>query len=690
MVKGRFCVKSGVKRFFCVLAATVFVGATLAGCALFERDNDAYYGAIVVRVGNDIVINKRQLIDAYASFGNQFAQNSTKAEAIDKTLEALITREVAARLSAETFGYGEAKAGQGGQFKIRQADGSFKVPVTEEEAEAARKTSFDYILNSLSSVGEEIRKTKKWDTSSIVTADANQKAATTGVVYKPYEKFITKPAGTTTYVLELEKYRDLPKPEAAYKTNAEFLAFVKSNRKPDSAIEQNIANESYNRLLRYLGNRYKGMGVSGDNLILEELKRVQLDEEKNAMVRRLSNCYELGLVLPPDFTFAQKIAEYERLMNLRGSALYFNQFVAEVRAANQGYVNGLAQDASEFYKKKIATAAYDHEHKYDDITAYAQKILDGIKEVSYVPDEIADEFFSVSHILIGYTDEQKTELAQINARLKQGGNPDDYTADITKLHNRVKIVGQNAAGEKEGEEFNASQVLAEVKRVVDPFNPNKTLKQKQKDFQSQIYRFNSDPGMQNAEFEYVIGVDKRTNQEDDSTEEDKMSKMVKEFTKESRALYIHDRKAVNKTPGFMPAEKYKEKYNLVDSDFKTDEARAQLSFGLIDMRGTISNLVWTEHGAHIIMYTRKIREFVYTGTEAYAKNGGYRDFLDRTLTSYGTKTNFDLALEGFSKNQYEVYEREIVKAFKRRTDSKGQLVNPITYYKSNYKDLTKE
>jgi hypothetical protein len=110
----------------------------------------------------------------------------------------------------------------------------------------------------------------------------------------------------------------------------------------------------------------------------------------------------------------------------------------------------------------------------------------------------------------------------------------------------------------------------------------------------------------------------------------------------------------------------------------------------------MSGLVWTDYGAHIIMYTRNISDFIYTNTYGevdasldYFLYGGTRVIngletkIGGTLTSYGNKTYFDAALEKATRTDYNRWQAD------RITGYKGRPENEIIIYKSAFKDLKK-
>ena len=98
-------------------------------------------------------------------------------------------------------------------------------------------------------------------------------------------------------------------------------------------------------------------------------------------------------------------------------------------------------------------------------------------------------------------------------------------------------------------------------------------------------------------------------------------------------------------------------------------------------KGEISGLVWTEYGAHIIMYTRDLSDFIYTGIiDAVDTIGLARaDALFATLTAYGNRTLFDTLVDADPKRDYSKYQNNRINDYRSK--------HPITIINSEFKDF---
>jgi len=673
----------GFRRVLSVAVVLVFTGIVFAGCSLFTRDVKYYNNLPVAQVGNDITVTKKELMDAYNSWGYQYVGSFgyTLDKAYETTLDMLIDREITAKLSANIFGFGDAQEGQMKYVDISSPTKEKRVAATEYEAAQARKKSFETIESSLRGLEERIREERKWPDR----ADNKSSSSTLPVkedVYTPYEKYLIRQGNS--YRINLARYRELPANEHTFESNDKFLDYLEMARDGSRIIEGvansfelTIANDAFERLVRFLANNEKGLGYKYNttaqkrDTVKRELERMQRQEEKNLLAKRIEDCFDQG-ILDFDFEIDGVSTNYDQITNLRQTN--FVAYEAALSKKNQTFADDLARKAQAEYRSKVRTAVDRYNRKLDTEESYKSKLLDGLNGTHFVPSNVANQFFTVSHILLEYSEQQKTELSKIEERYKQDKNEANRANAMQVLKDQVRVT-RRADGVATGNPMSAQEVLTYVQSYVAPHSRNKSLDRKVQDFRDCIYMFNSDPGMKNPEYEYVIGADLRKDQSAKSTEDDTMSKMVPEFTKASRDLFNFNKD--ENRGGVMRVQEYVRQFEVSSNTFGHYEL---VKDELVDTRGTMSGLVWTDYGAHIIMYTRNISDFIFTNTMEMIETSA--DFyLNAPLASYGNKTTFDVLVEGIQKPSYSRYEQQRITEYKE--DQK------ITYHKKNYKDLTK-
>jgi len=638
-----------IKRAVSLVTVILFASIAFAGCALFERDVKYYNNIEVARIeGISQPITQKQLIDGFNGFGYRYVSEYgySLKRAYDETLDILVNREIIAQISKDKFG-----------------------ELTAQEAAQVRKTSFDAVEAKYRETEAKIREERKWPDRP---GDETEKQPETGVVYTPYEKYLIKQGNS--FKVNLTQYRDRPAAEFVHETNDDFIKYLDEARGSELQIEKTIATETKTRFVRFLSNNEKGLGYKYDtdkqknSAIKRELVRIQEQEEKNTLVRRMQEAFEQGIVTDTEYEEMLRLRDGVKAgLGLAAVAPNFNEYERFIAERNQTFVDDLVRRAQDDYLSNVRIALDRFERGFDSLDSFKDKLLGGLNGLYFVPRQVANKFFTVSHILVEYNDEQKAKLAQIEAQYRQDNNESNRNSAIEKLRGEVEV-SRLVDGVATGTPMTAAEVLTYVENYVMPNNKTKSLERKVNDFRDCIYMFNSDPGMQNPEFEYVIGADLRTDKSLRSEEPDTMSQMVPEFTKAARELFNYN-EAENR--GGVRKE----------TTVTTINGQRVEEYTYIDTRGTMSGLVWTDYGAHIIMYTRNIHDFIYTNSISELESS-YQNFLHASTTSYGNKTAFDAIVEKLNKPAYSQYEQQLLDVYKGK--------NKITLYKSNYKNLTKK
>ncbi|MCL2228634.1 MAG: hypothetical protein FWC00_02265 [Firmicutes bacterium] len=623
------------KKFACVLCATLFASVALFGCALFSQDVGYYQNRPVARVGTGVnarYIRMRDLVHGFNAFGHQFMQQGmTMAEAYDRTLEQLIDREFAYMLSRDMFG-----------------------EPTERERNRARWIAHDFIERSMRQFENEVR-----EQMGIVAEEIPGEPDPTvepGVVFQPFDKYIYRPAGAGAFVLATERFRPEQDNQFSFAHDPEHTQFFAHIRTPrgDNPQERTVTDRAFARLVRILRNNERGLTFRGrytqDNwVIIREIERVYERALMDIVVLRLQTAFELGVTNGNDFNAINDLRynNFEAFTAvMQGNCIHHQSgencdgsHISCV-VSTQDYVDRLVRDATTMFREQIWNAKRLYDMGISTRESMRQALLGGLGNVHWVPRDIADEFFTVSHILLSFSDEDNARLRQINADFS--ANADTTTRDnaIEGVRNGLLVQPINTeTGMPDGPMMSAHDVMAEVNRLINI--PGKSLQARQNTFRDLIYRFGSDPGMQNPEFEYVIGIDRRTDQSEFSNEQDTMSQMVPEFTAASRELFNREG----------------------------------------DSRGQVSDLVWTDFGVHIVMYTRNISDFIFTNDRIFLNNAANLEhYLHSTRTSYGNMTFFDAIIQRITRNAYETWERNAVARMREE--------HQVTIWRSRFSHLS--
>ena len=637
--------KSNLKRILSVLIVAVLATVGVAGCALFERDITRYNALVVATVGDDITITKRELIDGFNRFGHRFVSehNMTLAEAYDQTLDSLIHREVTAKLSANTFGFGEAEQGHITFVDLSCEDGTRRVAVTEREAAQARQVSFDAVNSVMRDLERLVRESR--GVPDRITDPVSTDPAPSHPVYTPFQPFMIRNPHTREFSLNTERNRQTQ--SAVFTpTNENFIESLTELARGASRFEQDVAQETFSRLVLRLENNERGMNFTGADaqpnaVVLRELERIQKEEERNILVRRMQTAFEHGIASAPDFARMLELRDGGAIINANGERTTFDDFIRDL---SQNTVNDLARRATEQYIMNVNMAIDRFERGFDTRDSFYERMLGSLDGLWFVPESVADQFFTVSHVLVGFTPEQQAELTRIEERFQQDRNEVNRDRAINNLRDSVRIHRRNEQGVPIGNPMSATQVLDFVEARVMPNNASKPLDRKLSDFQDMIYMFGSDPGMFNPEFEYVIGRDRREDRSLTSQEHDTMSQMVPEFTAAARELF----------------------------QFCEIQGRG------LGTLGSMSGLVWTSHGAHILMFTRNISDFIFTNSVTKV-NHTFENILHAPRVSYGVRTAFDVLVDGLTRPMFAQHESNLVNSFKDQ--------NEVVIHQRNFRDL---
>jgi len=259
--------------------------------------------------------------------------------------------------------------------------------------------------------------------------------------------------------------------------------------------------------------------------------------------------------------------------------------------------------------------------KYNiDMDAYHEAMGDEAGKVYYHPNS-GEEYIYVSHVLIDYSDEQN-ELLDTYSEQLESGEIDQVTYDglVEDVQNNISAKARNEEGVEVGDEKSATEILSEIEYGLNSVGTDVELRAEK--FNEFIYKYNQDPGMFNSETPYVINLD--TSVED---------KMVEEFANTSRELY------------------------------QTGE-------------GSLSELVLTEFGYHIIFYSNPVQNIInYDNLLNITPEALYNTPLSPGLN----KSMYDKMFETVNERAFSNYQVSLINEMKSLIE--------VTIYESRYDDL---
>jgi len=508
--------------------------------------------------------------------------------------------------------------------------------------------------------------------------------------------------------------------------------------------------------------------VSERAVIGRELNRMIEENSMTLLLRRFQDVFELGIPAPIDRSQFERATGFELairasilgIRNIPGRSEFdsatahemaIRELIREVAGGHvadcAGEADGTcegcreffstqrtrAQDlhrqARDFYRSQVLTQYNRFVKGMDTEESLSGRVLESLDGIFWLPTSVAESHFTVSHILIQFNDEQQVEFERIQAEFAAGGsvNVDTFNTDMAALADTLSVRARDEHGVEYGVPVRATEIRNQIVNAIGghrvnvpqlhgaprdsinvPSFGNMTPAQRRDEeqrrisiFRDFIYKYNQDPGMNNPDFEYVMSVAN--------------SRMVPEFTTASRELFGYMR--VARTTGNPARPVFDGEGNPVYDWVRRDGSAPGIDTFTPVRSSMTHDLVMTDFGAHIIMYTRTLCDFIYNTNQKinFASfqqaldmmiDGvvpGATNFLFAPLTSYGNtfglsgrlvdapaRTMFDVVVERAVRPSFESMRNAMVVNFKseRVGDAQdGRLVNRITIYRRNFRDL---
>ncbi len=435
---------------FVLLCMTLFTG-----CSLVETDNDRYYNAVVSEIKNKegvkvAEVSSRELLAGYQSYGSSFEQyyGYTKQEAVAETLRVLENKKITV-LKAESL------------FTLSPLE---KTYLWEETASA--------LSENLQMYYEEI-------------VPPAEEEAGDKVVFEGYDK-------NATYTIENGKYV-----VSRIDKNERLL----ENYTP-SVSDKDISKDEDKQLLynNFLSSLYNEDYKKAYNNYLKDLKMAEFGmklsaETDSIFMREIDRLYKIN---------------YENFMV---------QKYSESLKTNATNTDVTAKNILDLYSSKVR-ADYT-KYVFEEDASYDDNVQKSINDVFYIKtDSEANKYFTVSNILFKFTDEQ---TALYNSYKNKYENQDgsgytygQYQTDLNSLYAQIEpIVRQKNAQTGEYEEIEAGNISIddiiydEIEIALKSAQATGNINFIGDTINEYIYKYNQDPGMLNAQSNYVIGVDQQ-------------------------------------------------------------------------------------------------------------------------------------------------------------------------------------
>ncbi len=595
-----------------LLAVMMLSMSVFTGCSLVTRNWEKYYNSIVSTIkyeDNVFNITKRELINGYNSFGYNYEQYYSKSreEAIKLTLDQLETRKLTIFEAEKMF-----KSQNQGEI-LTKKEKDYLWHETNDALEDNFMTYVDKVTGTSTSKDEE--------ESDAIKFNGYSKKATLNLIDNKYE--ITK-TETIADILDGFDYveaeaRDISIKEDKDKIYSNLVDLVQSMK------GSSVYSKAYNEYKKALEKSEEGLKFKENttaDLFAREIDRIYKIVYENFIVEKYLDTFK-GKDGLADVSVNQILNRY--------SAKVMNSYTQYVLEGDEQYEENVLSDLGKIYYFKNG----DQDTK----------------------------FYTVSHILFQFSEESKAKYTQAktdldNKKITQE-QYDEIIDDLTVVPTvRAKgddgVYNEIEKSEYQSYETNINDLYNHIKVVIDQAGDPIA---KAEAFNEFIYKYNDDPGIRNAEYNYVMGV----------------NKSQAESASESDLVELED------------GRKYKKYSKMVDEFTLAGTELYNDGYGQI---GDLSGLVMTEHGFHVLMYTGECKNYFDSivdglngGQEVLLGTGAIETLYNARLNVCVNKTIFDVIYEELTQDNFASFESANTSLLREKAS--------ITRYESKFNDLFK-
>lgn len=348
--------------------------------------------------------------------------------------------------------------------------------LTQGEKNVLMRETYEHINTTLASLEDEIR--VEWD--RVVNEDDKDEDSSTEEGPTEYQEY--KPTVERVY------YKEEVNGVTKYKSK---LVRVEEEKEPEDESDPG----------EFVQN------ITDADVSAEAWKRYMKTLQKNNE--------ELGIKLSDEKAFEKEI-------NRIYGVLEENKYISKYQEHLTKNLEIDSTSVVESYKQKYKR---DYELYSNNESAYHTAMANDASTVYYHPNS-GNEYVYVTHVLLGFSDETLAKIKNLE-KLYQSNSIEKsvYEAKLKQLQNieTTMIDYYDEKGNKK--QISAQLAYEEIYNNVSKYDKDVNFELRAKEFNKYIYKYNTDQGILNRDFAYVVNLD--TNVED---------QMVKEFADEARRL----------------------------------------------------------------------------------------------------------------------------------------------------------
>lgn len=652
------------KKVFSLVLCLVMCASVLAGCNLFGRDLETYYNTVVAQINYEYSIGaenfsyveditKRDLINAYNSYGYSYTQNGySQEDAVEMTLDSLINRSLMIT-EVERY-YKEA-----GEELLNDAE---KTYLWEETYEAIYD-NFRTYYNEILGIEDD-------------TASGDEE--TSGTIYEAYDKqatLYTKQDGSLG-IKKVDIVTNIRDSKHVLKNEGGVVYDVEYQDDEGNYIFKDLI---YDNILAYTkkGNTGSTNFRSALNeymsVVRENYSYLDLDDEKTCFIFELDRIYD---ILKDNYM----VEKYEQIYNRLASS---GSTVTNVKVA----------DVVKYYENNVVA---DYEKYKSDAETFETDILSSSTSPNYINSSEA-KYFNVAVIKIAFEEGKKEAL---DTKLTNGMDINEYYSELLKLYTSANVEIKDAStGEATGKTIGAENLLSQIEDALlntrdyldydtvinDTEKVNEILDMsgvsqsaveeiKEETVRNYVERYNTEIAHEKAEafLNYYYYYN------DDTTylNQDKLS--VFGISNSGEVLYNETYSSANVSDESMEDyEMYNEFQEAIKALYNDGNAKV----------GDISNVVRGSDGVYILFYAGDVNNLFSGITEDFSLT--QKDVLklaNTTLNVFTDKTIFDQIYESlYVDSAYGEYEENSINRLKNSLTLGND--DGIVKHVDKYKDL---
>ncbi len=652
------------KKVFSLVLCLVMCASVLAGCNLFGRDLETYYNTVVAQINYEYSIGaenfsyveditKRDLINAYNSYGYSYTQNGySQEDAVEMTLDSLINRSLMIT-EVERY-YKEA-----GEELLNDAE---KTYLWEETYEAIYD-NFRTYYNEILGIEDD-------------TASGDEE--TSGTIYEAYDKqatLYTKQDGSLG-IKKVDIVTNIRDSKHVLKNEGGVVYDVEYQDDEGNYIFKDLI---YDNILAYTkkGNTGSTNFRSALNeymsVVRENYSYLDLDDEKTCFIFELDRIYD---ILKDNYM----VEKYEQIYNRLASS---GSTVTNVKVA----------DVVKYYENNVVA---DYEKYKSDAETFETDILSSSTSPNYINSSEA-KYFNVAVIKIAFEEGKKEAL---DTKLTNGMDINEYYSELLKLYTSANVEIKDAStGEATGKTIGAENLLSQIEdallktrdyldydtvindtekvnEILDMSGVSQSASEeiKEETVRNYVERYNTEIAHEKAEafLNYYYYYN------DDTTylNQDKLS--VFGISNSGEVLYNETYSSANVSDESMKDyEMYNEFQEAIKALYNDGNAKV----------GDISNVVRGSDGVYILFYAGEVNNLFSGITEDFSLT--QKDVLKLANTTFNVftdKTIFDQIYESlYVDSAYGEYEENSINRLKNSLTLGND--DGIVKHVDKYKDL---